>query len=75
MVIKSIMLMAMNLGYIRSVNNSVKSIAIDTILSVSTVLSKINSISSACSSISGFIAFILDLADRVWDDYLTIRFA
>ena len=73
--IKALMLRAVNLGYLRSANNAVKNIAVDTILSVSKVLSKINSICSACSSISGFIAFILDLADRKWDDYLTIKFA
>ena len=73
--IKALMLKALNLGYIRSVNNAVKSVAVDTILSASKVLSKINSICSACSSVSGLIAFILDLADRKWDDYLTISFA
>lgn len=69
------MLKAVNLGYIRTVTNTVKSIAVDTVLSVSKVLSKINSICSACSSVSGLIAFILDLADRKWDDYLTIKLA
>jgi hypothetical protein len=73
--IKKLMLMAVNLGYLRSVNNAVKSVAVDTILSTSKVLSKINSICSACSSISGLIAFILDLADSKWDDYLTISFS
>ena len=73
--IKALMLRAVNLGYVRSTSNAIKSVAVDTILSVSKILSKINSICSACSSISGFIAFILDLADRKWDDYLTIKFA
>ena len=73
--IKALILRAVNLGYIRSASEAVKSIAVDTILSVSQVLSKIGSICSACSSISGFIAFILDLIDGKWDDYLTIRFA
>ena len=73
--IKKLMLMAVNLGYLRSVNNAVKSVAVDTILSTSKVLSKINSICSACLSISGLIAFILDLADSKWDDYLTISFS
>ena len=73
--IKALMLRAVNLGYIRFIKNSIKSIAVDTVLSVSKILSKINSICSACSSISGFIAFILDLADGKWDDYLTINFA
>ena len=73
--IKALMLRAVNLGYVRLTSNAIKSVAVDTILSVSKVLSKINSICSACSSINGFIAFILDLADRKWDDYLTIKFA
>ena len=73
--IKALMLKAVNLGYIRSFNGAVKSLIIDTILPTSKILSKINSICSACSSISGFIAFMLDLADKKWDDYLTIQFA
>lgn len=73
--IKALMMRALNLGYIRSVSNYVKDIAVDTVLSYSMILSRINSICSACSSISGFIAFILDLADREWDDYLTIKLA
>jgi len=73
--IKALMLRAVNIGYFYSASNAIKSVAVDTVISVSTILSKINSICSACSSISGFIAFILDLADRKWDDYLTIRFA
>lgn len=73
--IKALMLRAVNLGYVHSTSNATKSVAVDTVLSVSKILSKINSICSACSSISGFIAFILDLADKKWDDYLTIKFA
>ena len=82
--IKALILRAMNLGYVRSTSNALKSIFIDSIipssldinriLPVTLIISRINSISAACSSVSGFIAFILDLADRKWDDYLTIRF-
>ena len=73
--IRALIMMAMNLGYICAFCNAGKSVAIDSVLSESTVLSKINSICSACSSISDFIAFILDLADSKWDGYLTITFA
>jgi len=74
-VIKSLLLKAVNLGYLKSTKEYVKSVAIDTILTKTKVLSKISSICSACSSISGLIAFILDLADRKWDDYLKIKYA
>ena len=73
--IKKLILRILNLGYRTSITNGIKSVAIDTILSTSTVLSKINSICSACSSITGFIAFVIDLADGKWDDYLTIKLA
>ena len=70
----ALMLKSVNLGYLRSVNEAAKSIAVDTLLSASEVLSKINSICSACSSISGFIAFVLDISDRKRDNYFTTSF-
>ena len=42
------------------------------IASKNNVLSKCLSLSSACSSIGGILAFILDLCDGTWDDYLRI---
>ena len=42
------------------------------IASKNNVLSKCLSLASACSSIGGILAFILDLCDGTWDDYLRI---